>query len=38
VTFTTYPVAEHIGAVIEAIPQVQAWLLVHTTGSTRAAA
>lgn len=38
VTFTTYPVAEHIGAVIEAVPPVQTWLLVHTTGSTRAAA
>ncbi|HEX6444274.1 MAG TPA: lipase family protein [Streptosporangiales bacterium] len=38
VTFTTYPVAEHIGAVIEAIPQVQTWLFVHTTGTTGAAA
>lgn len=36
-TFTTYPVAEHISAVIEAIPQVQTWLFVHTTGSARAA-
>lgn len=37
VTFTTYPVAEHVSAVIEAIPQVQTWLFVHTTGSARAA-
>lgn len=38
VTFTTYPVAEHISTVIEAIPQVQTWLLVHTTGSRARAA